>query len=63
MTVIEQNREQLRQIRERTYQDLVGSLARVRELVSLIHLAKFSDAPTSRAAELIAQVAAAVEGK
>jgi hypothetical protein len=60
--VIAQNRERLRQIRERTYQDLVGSLAWVRELVSLIHLAKFTGAPAARAEELIAQVAAAVEG-
>jgi hypothetical protein len=60
--VIEQNRERLRQIRERTHQDLVSSLAWVRELVSMIHLAKFTGAPASRAEELVAQVAAAVEG-
>ena len=52
--VIEQNRERLRQIRERTYQDLVSSLAWVRELVSMIHLAKFTGAPASRAEELVA---------
>jgi hypothetical protein len=34
----------------------------VRELVSMIHLAKFTGAPASRAEELVAQIAAAVEG-
>jgi len=34
----------------------------VRELVSMIHLAKFTGAPASRAAELVAQIATAVEG-
>jgi hypothetical protein len=60
--VIEQNRELLRQVRERTYQELLGTLAWVRELVSMIHLAKFTGAPASRAEELVAQIAAAVEG-
>ena len=40
----------------------MGSLAWVRELVSMIHLAKFSGAPAARAEELVAQIAAAVEG-
>ena len=40
----------------------MGSLAWVRELVSMIHLAKFTGAPASRAEELVAQIAAAVEG-
>ena len=34
----------------------------MRELVSMIHLAKFTGAPASRAEELVAQIAAAVEG-
>jgi len=34
----------------------------VRELVSMIHLAKFTGAPASRAEELVAQIATAVEG-
>jgi len=37
-------------------------LAWVRELVSMIHLAKFTGAPASRAEEIVAQIAAAVEG-
>jgi hypothetical protein len=57
-----QNVERLRRVRRRTYEDLMGTLAWVRELVSMIHLAKFTGAPASRAEELVAQVAAAVEG-
>ena len=57
-----QNVERLRRLRQRAYDDLAGSLAWVRELVSLIHLAKFSGAPAARAEELVAQIAAAVEG-
>ncbi|HWY88232.1 MAG TPA: hypothetical protein VNX28_16090, partial [Gemmataceae bacterium] len=49
-------------VRERTFQDLIGTMAWVRELVSMIHLAKFTGAPASRAEELVAQIAAAVEG-
>jgi hypothetical protein len=57
-----QNIERLRQVRRRAYEDLMGTLAWVRELVSMIHLAKFTGAPASRAEELVAQIAAAVEG-
>jgi hypothetical protein len=57
-----QNLERLRQVRKRAYEDLMGTLAWVRELVSMIHLAKFTGAPASRAEELVAQIAAAVEG-
>jgi hypothetical protein len=57
-----QNVERLRRLRRRANDDLAGSLAWVRELVSMIHLAKFSGAPAARAEELVAQIAAAVEG-
>jgi hypothetical protein len=57
-----QNIERLRRVRQRAYDDLMGMLAWVRELVSMIHLAKFTGAPASRAEELVAQIAAAVEG-
>ncbi len=60
--VRQQNIERLRQVRQRAYEDLMGTLAWVRELVSMIHLAKFTGAPASRAEELVAQIAAAVEG-
>jgi hypothetical protein len=56
------NVERLRQIRNRAYDELMGTLAWVRELVSMIHLAKYSGAPASRAEELVAQIAAAIEG-
>jgi hypothetical protein len=57
-----QNLLRLRDVRRRAYDDLMGTLAWVRELVSMIHLAKFTGAPASRAEELVAQIAAAVEG-
>ena len=57
-----QNRERLRRLRAQVYGDLLGNLARVRELASLIHLAKFAGEPASRAEELVASIAAAVEG-
>jgi hypothetical protein len=56
------NIERLRRVRKRAYDDLMGTLAWVRELVSMIHLAKFTGAPAARAEELVAQIAAAVEG-
>jgi hypothetical protein len=56
------NIERLRQIRSKARAELMGTLAWVRELVSMIHLAKFTGAPASRAEELVAQIAAAVEG-
>jgi hypothetical protein len=60
--VIQRNMDRLRQVRERALADLLGTLAWVRELVSMIHLAKFTGAPAARAEELVAQIAAAVEG-
>lgn len=57
-----QNLARLRSVRRQAYNDLMGTLAWVRELVSMIHLAKFTGAPASRAEELVAQIAAAVEG-
>lgn len=59
---VRQNIQRLRQVRQRTYQGLVETLAWVRELVSMIHLAKFTGAPASRAEELVGRIAAAVEG-
>jgi hypothetical protein len=56
------NLERLRRVRERSREDLMGTLAWLRELVSMIHLAKFTGAPVSRAEELVKQIAAAVEG-
>jgi hypothetical protein len=56
------NIRKLRQMRQQMHRDLMGTLAWVRELVTMIHLAKFGGAPASRAEELVAQIAAAVEG-
>jgi hypothetical protein len=57
-----ENIRRLQELRGRLLDDLLGTLAWVRELVTMIHLAKFSGAPASRAEELVSQIAAAVEG-
>jgi hypothetical protein len=41
---------------------LLGTLAWVRELLSLLHLARFTGAPPARAEELLAQATAASQG-
>ncbi len=56
------NFARLHQVRDRAYKDLTTTLARVRELVSLIHLAKFTGAPASRAEQLVIEIAASVQG-
>ena len=56
------NIRQLTTLRNQMHADLVGTLAWVRELVTMIHLAKFSGAPAARAEELVVQIAAAVQG-
>jgi hypothetical protein len=58
----EQNFTRLAAVRRRNHADLMATLAWIRELVSMIHLAKFTGAPASRTEELVAQIAAAVEG-
>jgi hypothetical protein len=58
----EQNLSRLAIVRRQTHADLMATLAWIRELVSMIHLAKFTGAPASRTEELVAQIAAAVEG-
>jgi hypothetical protein len=57
-----ENIRRLHELRRRMFDDLLATLAWVRELVTMIHLAKFSGAPASRAEELVSQIAAAVEG-
>jgi hypothetical protein len=61
-TARQRNVERLASVRSQAYDDLLGTLAWVRELVSMIHLARFTGAPASRAEELVAQIAAAVAG-
>ncbi len=58
----EQNFTRLAAVRRQSHADLMATLAWIRELVSMIHLAKFTGAPVSRTEELVAQIAAAVEG-
>ncbi len=58
----EQNFTRLAAIRRQSHADLMATLAWIRELVSMIHLAKFTGAPASRTEELVAQIEAAVEG-
>jgi hypothetical protein len=57
-----ENIRQLAALRNQMHADLIGTLAWVRELVTMIHLAKFSGAPAARAEELVVQIAAAVQG-
>jgi hypothetical protein len=57
-----ENIDRLRSIRDRMRDELLGTLAWVRELVTMIHLAKYTGAPASRAEELVSQIAASVEG-
>ena len=54
--------ERLRRVRQPAHEDLLGTLAWVRELVSMIHLAKFSGAPAAIWATSSSARAAAVEG-
>ena len=58
----QENLQRLREIRRKAFEELTATLAWVRELVSKIHLAKFSGASAAQAEELVAQIAAAVEG-
>jgi hypothetical protein len=57
----QENMQRLADLVRRSRADLLATLAWIRELVSMIHLAKFTGAPAVRAEELVAQIAAAVE--
>lgn len=61
-TARQRNFARLARVRSQAHDDLLATLAWVRELVSMIHLARFTGAPASRAEELVAQIAAAVAG-
>lgn len=56
----QQNLSRLRAIRQTIHQNLLDTLAGIRELVTRIHLAKYTGNPT--ASELSAQLAAAIAG-
>lgn len=57
-----ENIARLREMRRKMRDELLSTLIRVRELVTMIHLAGFTGAPSSRAEELVSQIFAAVEG-
>jgi hypothetical protein len=57
-----ENIARMRAVQLRLHGDLMNTLARVRELVTMIHLAKYTGAPASRTEELVVQIATAVEG-
>jgi hypothetical protein len=57
-----ENLLKLKSVRDQLQHDLMNTLAWVRELATMIHLAKYTGAPASRAEELVKQIAAAVEG-
>ena len=55
------NITRLHALRDRLHADLMNTLAWVRELVTMIHLAKYTGAPASRAEELVLQIATSIE--
>ncbi len=56
------NITRLHALRDQLHVDLMNTLAWVRELVTMIHLAKYTGAPASRAEELVMQIATSIEG-
>jgi len=56
------NITRLHSLRDQLHVDLMNTLAWVRELVTMIHLAKYTGAPASRAEELVMQIATSIEG-
>ena len=66
ITTSEQSRREnltkLQCVREQWHGDLLATFAWVRQLVTMIHLARYTGEPASRAAELVQQIAKAVEG-
>lgn len=58
----QENLAKLSLVRRQCHEDLMATLAWVRQLVTMIHLAHYTGAPASRADELVQQIASAVEG-
>jgi hypothetical protein len=56
------NIERLQALCNQYRADLMNTLAWVRELVTMIHLARYTGAPASRAEELVMQIAMSIEG-
>ena len=61
LEAIKANVDRLRQTRQEQFADLLGALAEVRELVSMIHLATYGCEPATRAEEWKRRIAASVE--
>ena len=59
----QQNLRQLQALRQQMHDDLLATLDSVRELITRIHLTKFTGASATRTAELIAQIATTVVAK
>jgi hypothetical protein len=57
-----ENIQRLHAVRGKFHEDLLNTFAKVRELVTMIHLARYTGAPPARAEELVEQIAAAVAG-
>ncbi|MES2794264.1 MAG: hypothetical protein V4719_31915 [Planctomycetota bacterium] len=57
-----ENLSKLKRVRQQWHDDLLATLASVRQLVTMIHLARYTGEPASRAAELVEQIAHTVEG-
>ena len=57
-----ENLARLKLVRQQLHGDLLATLASVRQLVTMIHLARYTGEPASRAAELVQQIFKAVEG-
>lgn len=57
-----ENLSELKVVRQQWHDDLLATLASVRQLVTMIHVARYTGAPASRAAELVQQIAKTVEG-
>jgi hypothetical protein len=56
-----ENLERLRDVRNRANDAFTATLARVRELISQLHLAHFTGASATRADELLSEIAASLE--
>jgi hypothetical protein len=53
---IRHNIETLRELRARAFEDLVDSLTRVREIISTLHVLRFTGAAASQADELVCEI-------
>lgn len=57
-----ENLSKLGEVRKQLHDNLLATLAWVRQLITMIHLARYTGAPASRAAELVQQIANSAEG-